>query len=44
MSHREGPSVRDNGLRDNIIVDTMRHVEFGTLLDTVGGDYVYKVG
>jgi hypothetical protein len=44
MHYKDGPSVRDNGLRNTMIEDNVQHVELDKLSDPVCGGYGYKVG
>jgi hypothetical protein len=44
MCHKDGPSIRDNGLWDTMIADNVSHVELNIMFDPVVGGYGYKVG
>jgi hypothetical protein len=44
MSNEDRLSIRDDGLRDAIIVDNVGYVEFGILSDPICHGYRYEVG
>jgi hypothetical protein len=42
-SHKDRSSIRDNGLRNTMIANTVRHVALSILLNPVCGGFKYKV-
>jgi hypothetical protein len=44
MCHKDGTSVKDNGLWGAMIADNVRYIELDILSGPVCGGYGYKVG
>jgi hypothetical protein len=43
VSNKDRSSIRDNGLRNTMIMNNVRHIELDILSDPVCGGYGYKV-